>query len=449
MKQQARRRRRASSSLQRLLVVVGVGVLISVFALVLWASLWSASDRHQADSLAPSIAGNGSESTARLLNKTPELAAREEPLSDEELLAELDVLSDEDFAQLLARDPLEAADAVAGLPHGTSLRDQRLSLLMKTWVREDPSAAAKWLRSLPNGTLRAEAAQEMGAAWAHHDPEAAAEWARREMLVGNVGSPSALLSVWGRKDPKAAAEWLSGVSDLPQVDLPVLAGSLAFAWAEVDPEAAAKWVHSQDDLAVRHHALINLAASWAAKDPAALAGWTAAHLTTDSPEAAGIYITLASSWADSSPRAAGNWATQLPKGEVRDSTLSAFASSLATSNPAGALQWSDTIGDREMRQETILDVYDTWLDDDLPGARAQMVTSVPNLDDRDFQHQLFALLHEKDPIFREELYDLIQPDTSTAPESEARNSTSSGNQPEIRRALPLIEDKLEVEELAK
>ncbi|MGK0184558.1 MAG: hypothetical protein ACI9R3_000331 [Verrucomicrobiales bacterium] len=364
------------------------------------------------------------------------------------------------FEKLLATRPHLAAAEVASLPEATELRDQRLARLFEVWVAANPQAAADWTSALPNGVFRDEANQELGAAWGKVDTDAASLWATQSIQSGEIIPASALLSVWGRNDPTAAAEWLSSLSDAEETNIPTtllarLSGALAYAWAGSEPEAAASWVADQQESGVRSMAVINLSAGWAEKDPDALAAWLKIHVPTDAVDAEAAYATLASHWADSQSEAAGNWATALPEGALRDTTLATFASSLAMSEPASALQWSQAISNNEARQEAALDIYDTWLDDDLNTAREALVATIPTLNDRAYQHELYNLLHEKDPVFRDELYNLILPnEDSPATPANTSNSASeappaAAAAPEVRRALPATEDPVDVKVMAE
>ena len=351
------------------------------------------------------------------------------------------------FEQLLAIQPELAAAEVANLPEATELRDDRLARLMEVWVEKNPDKAADWAATLPNGTFRDEALQELGAAWGNIDAEAASQWAKRSLAAGQLLQASALLSAWGRSDPDSAAEWLSALSnsEATEIDADMLSrltGALTYAWASTEPEAAAKWVAAQEDPGVRSRAIVNLAAGWAENDPGALAAWLKTNVPPDASEAQAAYVTLASQWADSQPAVAGQWATTLPSGDLRDTTLATFTSSLATSEPVAALQWSQQIEDVERRKEAALDIYETWLDDDLPSARDALIATIPTLEERAYQHDLYNLLHEKDPVFRDELYNLIIPEDVTTPEQ-------SVPEPEVRRALPATEEPVDAAAMAK
>ncbi|MCB1098232.1 MAG: hypothetical protein KDN22_21855 [Verrucomicrobiae bacterium] len=355
------------------------------------------------------------------------------------------------FEQLLATRPELAAAEVANLPEATELRDDRLAQLMEVWVEQNPNDAADWASTLPNGIFRDEALQELGAAWAISDAAAAAQWAKQSLAAGQLLPASALLSAWGRNDPDNAAKWLSDLSDSEETEIDAdtlsrLTGALTYAWASTEPEAAAKWVAAQEDPGVRSRAIVNLAAGWAEHDPGALATWLQTNVPPDASEAQAAYVALASQWADSQPEVAGQWAAALPSGELRDTTLATFTSSLATSSPAAALQWSQQIEDTARRQEAALDIYETWLDDDLPTARDALIATIPTLEERAYQHDLYNLLHEKDPIFRDELYNLILPEAATAPE---QNTPATPPEPEVRRALPATEEPVDVKAMAE
>jgi hypothetical protein len=51
------------------------------------------------------------------------------------------------------------------------------SSLASTWGRDDPTAAGRWIRSLPPGDERLWAAKNLAAQWAEYEPAAARQWA--------------------------------------------------------------------------------------------------------------------------------------------------------------------------------------------------------------------------------------------------------------------------------
>jgi len=168
-------------------------------------------------------------------------------------------------------------------------------------------------------------------------------------------------------------------------------------------------------------------------------------------------VTLAAHWASVSPESAGQWALAISDTELRDTTLASFASSLALDHPSSALDWTNSISNIEKQSETRLDIYDTWLDEDLSAGRAALIAQLQNVPDATNRQDFYALLHEKDPVFRAELYNLIEPSEleTTNPVQEAPRADSNSikrptqPEPEVRKAIPVLEDPLEVEELAK
>jgi hypothetical protein len=361
----------------------------------------------------------------------------------------------EDFQSLLARNPRLAARHVADIEEGDPERDVLLSTLMGTWAASDPSGAAVWLSGLPSGAFRGDATQELAAAWGRLTPGQTAQWAGDELARGRPMAASALLSVWGSHHPEQAAQWLDDLharDDLPQKSLVSLSGALAYAWGQVDGASATAWAAEHADRTTRSQALSNAAASWAQSDPKALADWVPRHLEPDEPSFLAVHVTLAAHWATVSPKSAGRWALAISEPELRDTTLASFASSLAMDHPPQALEWVGSIHDFDMRTNTRLDIYDTWLEDNLPAGRAALIAQLPQIPDTSERRALYALLHEKDPVFRAELYNLV--DETSADETSAQETAPVGEpakkpEPKVRKAIPVLEDLIEVEELAK
>ena len=364
-----------------------------------------------------------------------------------------------DFDGLLEQDPLLAARHVAELNEGDPERDRLLGILMRYWADRDPGGASAWLEDLPVGAFRSDATQDLVSAWSERSPEEVVTWATDELLEGRLMAASALLSAWGAQDPEAAGAWLEGLSrreDLPDKAIASLTASLAYSWGQSDGPAAAEWALS-DRLGTtsRTQAIVNVAAGWAQHDPLALSVWLEQAVDAGEPAAVASHVTLASHWAGSSPETAGQWAVSLAEQGLRELTLSAFVSSLAVDDPGRALDWLPSIQDQERRTTTLLDIYDTWLDDDLVAGRASLITRIPALSNQDERHELYALLHEKDPLFRAELYNLIEPGLETGDSSASEDvspvgpSPGTSTSPEVRKAIPVLENPVEVEELAK
>jgi hypothetical protein len=81
------------------------------------------------------------------------------------------------FAWLL-ENPAAAAGEGGGQGDGGARLTERTSELAAWWAAEDPRAATRWVRGLPEGEARTWAMKNLARHWADYEPAAAAAWAR-------------------------------------------------------------------------------------------------------------------------------------------------------------------------------------------------------------------------------------------------------------------------------
>ena len=308
-------------------------------------------------------------------------------------------------------DPLEAAAEIAAIPD-ESERDEDLTALMREWASSRPDQAAAWVSTLPSGEFRADATRELAVAWSASSPRRAAAWARQEFVAGRTLAAAAVLSQWAATSPADAASWLQELGELPPPpgDPPAadLTAALIYSWSRTAPADAAAWVAKISEGEIRNSAIVNLAAGWASNDPQGLASWLDTHVPSGEDARIAAYVTLTHQWASTDPQAAGQWVGSLEQGEVRETMLAAYASTLAADDPAAALTWANRIDPEAQRRETIVDIYDTWLDNDLPQAKRALADALPAMESKALQHELYQALYDRDPEFRDELFNLLE-----------------------------------------
>ncbi|MFN0127160.1 MAG: hypothetical protein ACKV19_10810 [Verrucomicrobiales bacterium] len=172
--------------------------------------------------------------------------------------------------------------------------------------KNDPQAALRWAAALP-GTQRtvalgalmqsgrfssAEAAeslrpylhlpevrQSLKQQWSRDDPAAAAEW----MKPYYANTKSDLLATWGAQDPVAALAWAQ--TNLEPAQQAKEWPGLAYSYARHDPVAASEWVASLPNGEARVESIKQLASTW--NDEAALA-WVRA-LPSAAEQDAGLF----------------------------------------------------------------------------------------------------------------------------------------------------------------
>ena len=136
--------------------------------------------------------------------------------------------------------PAVAAYAsVAGNDTNGALAKQLAAVLAK----QEGSAAAEWVMSLPNGQARAAAIGALAEQWSQRDPRGAAEWlgqmppgAERDSAVGEYAAKVVYA------DPRAAAEWVAQVGDATA--RAKAAESVFWIWSNEDPIASRVWLRT-------------------------------------------------------------------------------------------------------------------------------------------------------------------------------------------------------------
>ncbi len=323
-------------------------------------------------------------------------------------LAEPPANPEDAFAAWAKSDPLAAAAALAAMPGGSDERDNQLSLLMKIWVAANPAAAAQWVGLLPVGEFRDDASAELVEAWFPKDPAAVKTWVENRLAQGIIDpAVGRLVSLWAEANVEQTRDWVTALPPGGGRDQASMA--LAAVWGEDDPSAAALWVNSLPNGPARNGTLLSLVNAWAQKDPAAAAAWLDTQSARTLPEDAAPAVTaLVFNWSQSNPAAAAGWINKLAAGEVKETAKAGFATSAAAEHPREAIAWAAAVVDPERRKETLLDVYETWIASETDPLRMKVTdatTNPPQMETPELPEAAAASL--SDPAFRKEVYDLL------------------------------------------
>lgn len=148
-------------------------------------------------------------------------------------------------------DPQRAAGsltAIVSAPGSESATDRlaaSAASIAASWTGQNPSEAAAWAGSLPDGKVREDAMGKVAAEWARTDPEAVSQWINglphdgsRDAAIGQ------LVGQIAGTDPESAFTWAASVSgDEKRIDTLKAA---AAAWKNTNPEAARTAVRNAD-----------------------------------------------------------------------------------------------------------------------------------------------------------------------------------------------------------
>jgi hypothetical protein len=109
--------------------------------------------------------------------------------------------------------------------------------IASAWTGQNPSEAAAWALTLPDGKLREEALGKVAGEWARYDPEAVSVWINslpqdrsRDYAIGQ------LVNQIASTDPTSAFTWASSMA-AGEKQIEVL-NSAAATWKNQDPDAA-------------------------------------------------------------------------------------------------------------------------------------------------------------------------------------------------------------------
>ena len=327
--------------------------------------------------------------------------------SDRIIFADPDIASAEDFAQLAEQSPQAAARVLARMAPGET-RDARLYELMQIWVDIDPNQAAEWVVNLPFGELKNDATAELGLTWGTLDPAATAQWVEENIFTENAPAGAAsLTSAWARADFEAATEWIETLD----VDSPArkeAMKTLANQLGELDPVRGLSWIGRLDE-EDRNLIAVNFAASWSDHDPRAAANWLRFQAGDIDPGTRDLALLAAiHTWAADETKAAnaGRWIDGLADGQLKENAKATFAETHAETSPIEALPWAQDIKDEERRREVSLIVLEEWILGDMDEFKTEIGGLMGDFD-KDLRHEVYELLLDHDPEFKDELFAIV------------------------------------------
>jgi hypothetical protein len=190
---------------------------------------------------------------------------------------------------------------------------------IRSWARENPSAAATWAAQQADPVVRQEALNQVALAWAESDVTKAIAWAAQlpadeiqsDILV-NLGYEAA------RKDPRQALD-LTGLMS-PSRNRDDLVIHAVSQWADLDALAATEWACTIPELTLRERVLASITTAVADQNPEA-----AVMLITEAlwPGASQNQAAIATvqRWSQQDPQGAKDWVQQFPAGELKDTAL--------------------------------------------------------------------------------------------------------------------------------
>jgi len=147
------------------------------------------------------------------------------------------------FNGTVKNSPMDAEKLISSLPadQQTAAANQVTVALAST----DPSTAAAWMASLPDGITSTKTINTVVSDWALSDPTAAGQWI--QTLPAGASQDSAMQSYVGAiaySSPASAAAWAVNIGDPTKRNAAI--EKVAQSWLQADPTAAAAWIEKTD-----------------------------------------------------------------------------------------------------------------------------------------------------------------------------------------------------------
>lgn len=149
--------------------------------------------------------------------------------------------------------------------------DRQMEAIAQAQIQRGLSQATAWAESLPEGSIKASAFDQVAESYAQGDPEAAADWVKShadkdyaERAVREISEELA------RKDPAAAVSW---AEDLPEATQASAMRESMGRWTREDPTAAGTYLTTMDESPARDAAVSSFAQSYDREDPSVAAEW--------------------------------------------------------------------------------------------------------------------------------------------------------------------------------
>ena len=210
-----------------------------------------------------------------------------------------------------------------------------LQLIAVELARKDPAAAARWIESVADHedpSMKASAMAGIARRWARQEPMAAARHFRRlPELTPRRETLMAVARSWGASDPMAAIRWNTENMADDEWIARQFHESVVGAWAAKSPAELASYAATLPPGSYRQPAIQIVFENWPRSDPAAALAWLASIGDTESR-----HLRVLQSWVGQDIPAATDWVAALPEGKKRDEAFSVLLTSVKQTLPATA-----------------------------------------------------------------------------------------------------------------
>ncbi len=156
------------------------------------------------------------------------------------------------------------------LPAG-SIKASAFDRVADQFAREDPAAAAEWVKSHADKDYAERAVREVAEELGRENPEEAVRWLADLPEANQSRAIHQSMERWTREDPVAAGNFLREMEPSGSRDAAVR--SYANQLDGSDPQMAAEWAGSIDNDEIRSETLNNVARSWIRSDPGEARAW--------------------------------------------------------------------------------------------------------------------------------------------------------------------------------
>ncbi len=269
-----------------------------------------------------------------------------------------------------AKDPKAAGEYLVSTVLDSGVDDWQMrrsaASVASEWVRQDPDAALKWAKGLPE-EVRGDALNNVIQHFTAENPLKAAEIA---MGLEGESQQRALRSIadqWSRTHPEAALEWASGLEGEARTE--AMEETLE-NWAGSDPDAAISYLEKITDAGEKDRFVPDVAERWARRDAAsaqAAAEWLSGQADGAGKDRATGSVVEA--WMRSDPTAASTWLGEQPAGSAKDQGIVALLNDRQLrEDPGTAVVWADSISDADQRSEQVQRSTRRWLSSDRDSA---------------------------------------------------------------------------------
>jgi hypothetical protein len=249
------------------------------------------------------------------------------------------------------------------------------------WARRDPSAAARWIESLPE-PVHDKIVGKVAGGWALKDRDAAIAWACR-LAVADVREAACEGIAGVITEALTLAQADASLTELPAAIADRARMRLAASESGDDRALALTTVaevlsrHTDDeDFQKEGSAAVSDLVRWlaGAQDEFAAAAWLATL-----PDAAARQFgteTLAAAWASKDSTSASEWVDSLPPGDVRARAVVGLLEKIGSDDPERALAWARSLPAGDTQTEQVAKVLRQWLPTN-PYAAIRAVESLP------------------------------------------------------------------------